>query len=468
MPRPTQIIEQLPVTSFANEGKTIGHYQGKVVFIRGAVPGELVNVRVTKSKKDWMEAEVTKVLQPSPNRVQPFCIHYGKCGGCQWQHMAYEEQLRSKEWLVYDTLERMGKVTIQSKEPIAGGADERGYRNKLEFTFSDREWVPPEEFYSEQRQPIQPALGFHLPGAYDRVFDVKSCFLQPALSDRIRLAVKAFTMEHGYEYFHLRHQTGMLRNLMIRMTTTGEVMVLVAFAHADEKHIALLMSFLCTSFPEITSLQYVINRKQNDTIYDLEVITFAGSDAIFEYIGDLKFRISAKSFFQTNSRQAARLYHCVKEFAGLNGTELVYDLYTGTGSIALYLARYCKKVIGIEQVEQAIHDARMNATINQIPNVEFYTADIAKILDHTFHAENGIPRVVVTDPPRAGMHPDVVKELLEMAPEKIVYVSCNITTQARDLQLLSEKYLVERVRPFDLFPQTKHVENVAALMRRPS
>lgn len=461
-----QIIEQVPVTAFANEGKTIGHYQGKVIFIRGAIPGELVNVRVTKVKKDWMEADVVAVLQPAASRVQPFCLHYGKCGGCQWQHMNYAEQLRSKEWLVYDTLERMGRVSIQTKEPIAGGAEEKEYRNKLEFTFTDREWLPPEEFFTNRHQAAPPALGFHLQGAYDRVFDVVSCALQPALSDRIRLAVKAFTLENGYEYFHLRHQKGMLRNLMIRMATTGEVMVLVVFAHADDHHIALLMNYLSTSFPEITSLQYVINRKQNDTIYDLEVVTFAGSDAIFEYVDDLKFRISAKSFFQTNTRQAARLYHCVREFAGLSGTELVYDLYTGTGSIALYLARYCKKVIGIEQVEQAIRDANINASLNQIHNVAFYTADIAKILDHSFHAQNGVPNVVITDPPRAGMHPEVVNELLRMAPEKIVYVSCNITTQARDMQLLSDKYLVERVRPFDLFPQTKHVENVAALVLR--
>lgn len=465
MKRNASVIEQLQITAFANEGKTIGHHQGKVVFVKGAIPGELVNAVVTRSKKDWMEAEVTTVLKPSPLRVQPFCMHYGKCGGCQWQHLNYQAQLQSKEWLVFDTLERMGKVRIQTREPIVGCDQEKEYRNKLEFTFTSREWLAPEAFYLAERPTPKPALGFHLPGAFDRVFDVVSCALQPDLSDRIRIAVKSFTLEQGYEYFHLRHQSGMLRNLMIRMTTTGEVMVLVVFAHAADDRIALLMNFLKVSFPEITSLQYVINVKQNDTIYDLEVITYSGQDAIYELIDDLKFKISAKSFFQTNSAQAARLYSCVKEYAGLTGSEIVYDLYTGTGSIALYLARSCNKIVGIEQVPQAIEDAYENAAVNGISNAAFYVADIVKIFDQSFHALHGLPQVVITDPPRAGMHPDVVKELLQMAPERIVYVSCNVTTQARDLQLLSTHYIVSRVRPFDLFPQTRHVENVALLER---
>ncbi|MEO6169295.1 MAG: 23S rRNA (uracil(1939)-C(5))-methyltransferase RlmD [Chitinophagales bacterium] len=465
MQRKETIIEQLPVTAFANEGKTIGHSEGKVVFVKGAVPGELVKVRVTKKKKDWMEAEVLEVLEPSVDRQQPFCMHYGKCGGCQWQHMTYKAQLHYKELSVIDTLERIGKVSIHKKEPIVGG-DDRYYRNKLEFTFSNREWLMADDFYGAHGQQPQPALGFHLPGAFDRVFDVKTCFLQAELSDRIRLAVKKFTIENSYDYFHLRNQTGLLRNLVIRIAATGEVMVLVVFARAEEDKMMALMKFLQASFPEITSLQYVMNQKKNDTIYDLEVITFDGADSIYECIDDLRFRISAKSFFQTNTRQAAKLYECVKEYAALKGDELVYDLYTGTGSIALYLARSCKKVVGIEQVEQAIEDAKVNAAINQISNVSFYTSDIAKILDHSFHAENGTPQVVITDPPRAGMQEAVVKELLAMAPEKIVYVSCNVATQARDLQLFNEKYEVVRIRPFDLFPQTKHVENVAELRKR--
>ncbi|HUM46837.1 MAG TPA: 23S rRNA (uracil(1939)-C(5))-methyltransferase RlmD [Chitinophagales bacterium] len=459
------ILTQLPVTAYANEGKTIGHYEGKVVFVKGAVPGEMVNVRVTKNKKDWMEAEVVELLQPSADRQQPFCMHYGKCGGCQWQHMAYEAQLRYKELSVIDTLERIGKVNIHKKEPIVGGPD-RYYRNKLEFTFSNREWLTAGEFFGEQAPIPQPALGFHLPGAFDRVFDVKTCFLQDELSNRIRLAVKKFTIENSYDYFHLRNQTGLLRNLMIRIAATGEVMVLVVFAREEEHKRLDLLNFLQLSFPEITSLQYVINQKKNDTIYDLEVVTFAGADAIYECIDDLRFRISAKSFFQTNTRQAAKLYECVRDFAALKGDELVYDLYTGTGSIALYLARSCKKVVGIEQVDQAIEDAKVNAAINRISNISFYVSDIAKILDHQFHAENGTPQVVITDPPRAGMQEAVVKELLNMAPGKIIYVSCNVATQARDLQLLNDTYAVSRIRPFDLFPQTKHVENVAELIMR--
>ncbi|MEP7128176.1 MAG: 23S rRNA (uracil(1939)-C(5))-methyltransferase RlmD, partial [Chitinophagales bacterium] len=414
------ILEQLRVTAFANEGKTIGHHEGKVVFVTGAVPGELVNARVTKNKKDWMEADVLKVLEASDDRQSAFCMHYGKCGGCQWQHMTYAAQLRYKEAAVTDTLERMGKVTINKKESIVGATVDRYYRNKLEFTFSNREWLVPEDFFGPTgKPPQQPALGFHLPGAYDRVFDVKTCYLQSDLSDRIRNTVKKFTIENGYEYFNLRYQEGLLRNLMIRITTTGEVMVVVIFARKEEEKIMTLLSFLQQEFPEITSLQYVINPKKNDTIYDLEVFTFAGTDAIYERIDNLTFRISAKSFFQTNTRQAARLYECVKEFAGLEGNELVYDLYTGTGSIALYLARSCRKVVGIEQVEQAIEDAKENANINGISNVSFHVADISKILDHSFHAENGVPQVVITDPPRAGMHEAVIKELLLMAPERI-------------------------------------------------
>ncbi len=459
------ITIQLAVSAFANEGKCIAHHDGKVVFVKGAVPGESVKARITKNKKDWMEADVVEILEPSPLRQQPFCVHFGKCGGCQWQHLQYEAQLRYKEASVFDTLERMGKVVIGKKEPMVGAQQNRYYRNKLEFTFSDREWLIAED-YAAKEQPPQPALGFHLPGAFDRVFDVKSCDLQPALSNRIRLAVKQYTLDNHYDYFYLRNQSGLMRNLMIRMASTGEVMVLVVFARPDQAMIDGLLHFLHLQFPEITSLQYVINQKRNDTIYDLPVITYAGADVIYECIDDLRFRISAKSFFQTNTMQAARLYACVKEYAALKGDELVYDLYTGTGSIALYLARSCRKVVGIEQVEQAIEDAKANALLNNIRNVSFYVADIAKIPGQPFHLQNGVPDVVITDPPRAGMHDAVVAELLQMAPDRIVYVSCNVTTQARDLSLLNTAYSIECIRPFDLFPHTKHVENVALLQKR--
>lgn len=461
-----RIIENLPITAYANEGKSIAHYDGKVVFVKGAVPGDVVNALVTKNKKDWMEATVREVLQPSSERQEPFCRHFGVCGGCQWQQMKYASQLKYKEQAVSDTLERIGKVSIREKLPIVGAAEDRHYRNKLEFTFSNREWLTAADFRLNQDPVHLPALGYHLPGAFDRVFDVKTCYLQPQLSNTIRLAIKDFTTQHGFEYFNLRRQTGLMRNVMIRMTTTGQVMVLVVFAERDDEKIFSLLNYLQHQFPEITSLQYVINQKKNDTIYDQEVITWSGADSIYEVIEDLQFRISAKSFFQTNTRQAEQLYRCVKEFAALTGNELVYDLYTGTGSIALYLARSCKSVIGIEQVAQAIEDAKINASINSISNVSFHTSDISKIMNQHFHAEHGVPDVVITDPPRAGMHEEVVKELLNMMPEKIVYVSCNVATQARDLQLLSEKYTVERIRPFDLFPHTHHVENVAELKKK--
>ncbi|MEO5673945.1 MAG: 23S rRNA (uracil(1939)-C(5))-methyltransferase RlmD [Chitinophagales bacterium] len=456
-------LKYLDVESFANEGKCIAHHEGMVVFLKGTLPGEIVNGSVIKSKKDWMEAEVVEVIQASGDRQLPFCSHFGYCGGCQWQHMKYEVQLRYKQQAVYETLERLGKISPTEKLPIVGCNIDRGYRNKLEFTFSNREWLTGDSWKNNSIQENLPALGYHFPKHFDRVFDVKSCPLQPQLSDRIRLAVKKFTTEHGYEYYNLRNQTGLMRNLMIRMTTTGDVMVLVVFVRKDGDRIHILMEFLKATFSEITSLQYTINSKGNDTIYDLDIITHSGKEFITEKIGLLEFRISAKSFFQTNTGQAEKLYACVKDFAALEGNELVYDLYTGTGSIALFIAGVCKKVIAIESVAQSIEDAKVNASINNISNVSFHVSDIAKILNENFYTEHGRPEVVITDPPRAGMAPDVVNELLQMQPGKIVYISCNVATQARDLQLLSEKYSVERIRPFDLFPQTHHVENVAEL-----
>ena len=464
------LLKNLLVESYANEGKCVGHHEGKVVFVKGTLPGELVEARVIRNKKEWMEAEVTGVNKASADRQIPFCEHFGQCGGCQWQHMKYEAQIRNKEIAVIDTLERLGKISIKEKLPIVGCDTDRYYRNKLEFTFSHREWQTGNAWKNNPEQVDYPALGFHYPKYFDRVFDVKRCHLQPPLADRIRLAVKNYTTENGYEYFNLRNQTGLMRNLMIRMSTTGEVMVLVVFTGKNEEKIFPLMEFLRKEFPEITSLQYTINNKANDTLYDLDIITHSGSDAIYERIANpdgigtgLKFRISAKSFFQTNTKQAEKLYACVKDFASLNGNELVYDFYTGTGSIALYIADKCKKVIGIESVPQSIEDAKVNAAINNIQNISFHVADIAKILNQRFYSEHGIPDIVITDPPRTGMHPDVIKELLQMRPKKIVYVSCNIATQARDLHMLSASYSVERIRPFDLFPQTHHVENVAEL-----
>ncbi len=461
--RKSVLLENLVIESYANEGKCIAHYEGKVVFVKGTMPGEIVNAQVTKSKKDWIEAEAIEIVQPAAERQSPFCPHFGYCGGCQWQHIQYGAQIRYKERAVVETLERLGGIKVESILPIVGSDADREYRNKLEFTFSHREWIVEKTWTTTAAIDPGPALGYHFPKYFDRVFDVKTCFLQPALSDRIRNAIKDFTKEKGYEYFDLRKHSGLMRNVMIRMTTTGEVMVLVVFAASQPDKILPLMEFLRLQFPEITSLQYTVNQKANDTIYDLNIISYAGSDSITESLGKLKFRISAKSFFQTNTRQAEKLYRCVKDFAELTSNEMVYDLYTGTGSIALYVAGSCKKVIGIESVAQAIEDAKVNATINEINNVAFHVADMATVFNEQFYRLNGRPDVVITDPPRIGMHPDVVKELLQMAPQKIIYVSCNVATQARDLKMLSEKYIVERIRPFDLFPQTHHVENVASL-----
>jgi 23S rRNA (uracil1939-C5)-methyltransferase len=463
--RPSEVfIKDLLITGFANEGRSIAHVDGKVIFVKGAVPGDVVNVRVLKNKSDYIEAEVAEVVRQSADRQQPFCPHFGPCGGCQWQHMRYAAQLAYKEAAVFDTLERVGKVRIQQKLSIVGADQDRYYRNKLEFTFSHREWLPADLFQSKIAAAHPPALGYHLPGAFDRVFDVKTCYLQPHLSDRIRLAIREFTLEHGYDYFDLRKQTGLMRNVIIRMTTTGEVMVVVIFTSDEKEKISALLEYLICQFPEITSLLYVLNSKKNDSIYNLKVFKYYGNDVLRERIGELSFRISAQSFFQTNTRQAEKLYDCVKRFAALNGDEIVYDLYTGTGSIALYLADSCKKVIGIEQLDQAIIDAKINAIINDISNVSFYTSDIGKTLNNSFVNQHGQPDVVITDPPRAGMPGTVISEILKMLPPKIVYVSCNVATQARDLQLLSEKYTIERSQAFDLFPQTHHVENVVELI----
>ena len=464
--RPKPLTDYLHIDSFANEGKCLARHEGKIVFVKGTLPGETVQVRITRSKKDWMEAETSEVIETSPERQQPFCEHFGYCGGCQWQHMKYEAQLRYKQWSVVETLQRLGKISSAEILPIVGSDQDREYRNKLEYTFSHREWQVGDAWKNNPERIKFPALGFHLPGAFDRVFNVESCRLQPELSDRIRLAVRKFTLENGYEYFHLKKQTGLMRNLMIRIATTGEVMVLVVFASREQEKINALMVFLRASFPEITSLLYTVNAKKNDTIYDLEIITHSGSDFIYEQIGNLKFRISAKSFFQTNTKQAEKLYHCIKDFAELKGDEMVYDLYTGTGSIALFIADRCRHVTGIESVAQAIEDAHINASINNITNVSFHVADAAKLLNEKFYAEYGKPDVIITDPPRAGMHEDVVRQLLLLAPQKIIYVSCNVATQARDLQLLSEKYTVDKIRPFDLFPQTQHIENAASLILR--
>jgi len=460
------IIPNLQITAYANEGKALGRHEGKVIFVPFAMPGDVVDVRVYQSKKDFAEARIVNIVTPSPTRIAPRCKHFGVCGGCKWQHVPYAEQLQFKETTIKETFRRLGKIEVAEWLPIKGSANEYYYRNKLEFAFANKSWVPTEAL-TDKNQMQQPALGYHLAGFWDKVLPIDECHLQPEPSESIRDAVKRFAVANDFVFFDERAKTGLLRNLMIRVARSGEVMVLVAFGEADMPRINALMDFLATTFPNITSLNYVVNPKVNDTIHDLDVVCYKGQDVIYERLGDLKFRISPQSFFQTNTAQAEVLYNVVKEFADLKGDELVYDLYTGTGSIALFLARHCKRVVGIEYVPQAIADAEENAKLNAIDNAFFHVADIAKLIkSDDFIAFNGKPDVVITDPPRAGMHPDVIESLLKLLPERIVYVSCNPATQARDLEMLSSAYDVVKGCPVDMFPHTQHLENVALLVRK--
>ena len=457
-----QRLENITIESFANEGKSLTRIGGKVIFVEGAVPGDVGDVIVYRNKRDFAEARLDKLITPSTFRVPPACSHFGVCGGCQWQHMEYKQQLYYKQQSVAETLKRLGKVEAEEVIPIAGATQIYNYRNKLEFTFSNKAWVPREELGNEAMRN-QPALGFHIPGLFDKVLDVKKCHLQSEPSNYIRLAVRDYAIANQLEFFDLRQQTGFLRNLIIRSTSVGELMVVLSVAQPRQVIIDGIMNMLKKTFPEITSLNYTVNTKRNDTLYDQDIICFSGKDHIVEELEGLKFRISPKSFFQTNSQQALNLYTIARQFAGLKSTDLVYDLYTGTGSIALFVSKYCKKVVGIESVPDAISDARKNADMNQISNCEFFVGDMKDALSPDFVKINGMPDVVITDPPRVGMHEEVVNNLLTMQSGKIVYVSCNPATQARDLQLLSEKYRIVKSQAVDMFPHTSHLENVVLL-----
>lgn len=457
----------------AEEGKGVGKADELVVFVDKAVPGDVADVRVVKKKKNFAEAVIEKLHTKSGFRVDPFCSHFGTCGGCKWQHMDYAAQLRFKQKSVESALQRLGKTDTHMMEPILGSALNRYYRNKLEFTFSNKRWLDAGDMAEEAEGRNMNALGFHVPLRFDKILDIEHCYLQADPSNRIRLAIRAYALEHVLSFYDLRNHEGCLRNLIIRTASTGELMVVVVFAYADARQIESLMAYVKNTFPEITALLYVVNQKKNDTIFDQEVITYAGRDHIFEQMpvdeqGErmVKFKIGAKSFYQTNSEQAFELYKITREFAGFKGHERVYDLYTGAGTIANFVARGVKEVIGIEYVPTAIEDAKFNSALNGITNTRFYAGDMKDILTAAFIDEHGKPDVVITDPPRAGMHADVVARLLEMEAEKIVYVSCNAATQARDLALLKERYDVVRIRPVDMFPHTQHVENVVLLQLR--
>ncbi len=457
------VIPDVPITDMGAEGKAIARLDGMVVFVPYVVPGDIADIKIIKKKKNYAEGRAVAIKQLSPKRVEPQCPHFGVCGGCRWQNLNYADQLAGKAQQVRDNLERLGHVDCSAMQPICGSERIFHYRNKLEFTFSTRSWqeVPPAEDI--------PALGFHVPTVFDKVLNIEKCVLQDDLSNRIRLAVRDYANEHGMSYYDILNHTGCLRNLIIRNTDTGQWMVVVIFAQQDEGWQGL-MDHLRDTFPQISSLQYIVNTKFNDSYSELPAVTYAGADSIeetmqgFEGAPDLHFSIRPQTFYQTNSAQAQRLYSFVARYAELKPTDTVYDLYTGTGTIALFLAHLCHRVVGIEYVEDSILAARQNALHNQISNVEFHAGDMAKVLTPEFVALHGQPDVVITDPPRAGMHEKVVEQLLAMRPRRIVYVSCNPATQARDLELLATAYRVGRIQPVDMFPHTQHIENIAELI----
>lgn len=459
------LIEDVLITDVAAEGKCLARVDDVVLFTQYAVPGDVVDVQITKKKHSYMEGRVTQYKRLSDVRCEPRCRHFGTCGGCKWQILPYDRQIQYKQRQVTDALTRIGHLSLPPISPILGSRKVYEYRNKLEYTFSNRRWIP----FGTDRESLTPAemcgVGFHIPGMFDKVLDISQCHLQADISNRVRNHIRQYALEHNLEFFDLRSQQGFLRTLMIRTTSTGELMVLLAFYREMRAEREALLSDLVATFPEITSLQYVINSKCNDTITDQEIIVYHGSDAIYEQMEGLRFKIGPKSFYQTNSEQAYELYKVARNFAHLTGNELVYDLYTGTGTIANFVSRSARHVIGIEYVPEAIDDARINSAENHITNTEFYAGDMKDILTDSFIAQHGRPDVIITDPPRAGMHEDVVHVILNAAPARIVYVSCNPATQARDLEMLSRDYRIDAVQPVDMFPHTHHVENVVLLTR---
>lgn len=460
------VVENVEITGVAAEGKSIARVDDLVVFIPYGAPGDVVNIKLDKKKRSYAEAHIVDMVKPSPDRVTPACEHFGVCGGCKWQHIPYESQLRYKRDQVVDALTRIAKVEIPEVNPTLGSKETFCYRNKLEYTFSCKCWITFEDLRSGREIADRNALGFHIPGAFDKVLDIKKCWLQDDLSNRIRLFVRQYALAKGYEFYDIKAQQGLMRTLMVRIASTGEVMLIVVFARPEQEKIDDMMGAIAAEFPEITSLLYVVNQKVNDTIADQEVITYRGRDYINEEMEGLQFRIGPKSFYQTNSLQAYELYKVARRMACLKPDDLVYDLYTGTGTIANFVARQVKKVVGIEYVPEAIADAKLNSEVNGIDNTIFFAGDMKDVLTDGFIAEHGRPDVMIIDPPRAGMHEDVVNVILNARPERIVYVSCNPATQARDLALMDEFYRVEEVQPVDMFPHTHHVENVVRMTRR--
>lgn len=467
--KPLPILTDILITDVAAEGKAIAKVDNLVIFVPYVVPGDVVDLQIKRKKHSYAEAEAIAIKKYSELRAKPFCKHFGVCGGCKWQCLPYEEQLRFKQKQVADNLTRIGKIELPEMMPILGSKHVAHYRNKLEFGFSNKKWLTSEQVASGVQFDCMDAVGFHIPGAFDKILDIEECHLMDDINNRLRNGIRAYALAHGLTFFDLRQQTGLLRNMMLRTSATGEIMLLMQFCMRgadDEAQAKALLEHLHATFPEVTSLLYVNNTKCNDTIGDLDVITFAGTPFIYETMEGLRFKVGPKSFYQTNTEQAYELYKVARNFAALTGDELVYDLYTGTGTIANFVARQARQVVGIEYVPEAIEDAKVNAALNGLDNTLFYAGDMKDILTTGFIERHGKPDVIITDPPRAGMHADVVNAILFAAPRRIVYVSCNPATQARDLALLDADYRVTKVQPVDMFPQTHHVENVVCLERR--
>jgi len=460
------LLEKVLITDIGAEGNAVARVENQVVFVPMLIPGDIVDIQVRRKRKKYLEGKVIRFHEYSPDRIKPTCRHFGVCGGCRWQHLPYSLQLHYKEKQVRDNLARIGKVSFNDIKTIIGSQNIFRYRNKLEYTFSDKRWLTREEISSDAFFEQEDALGFHIPGLFDKVLDITECHLQPQPSDAIRDAVRRYARKNGFRFFNMHQQTGFMRNLIIRNSGDGKMMVIVVFFHDEPERRNALLGHLAEEFLQISSLFYVINSKANDSLTDQVPVLYKGDDHLIEVMDNLSFRIGPKSFFQTNTDQAQKLYRCVREFANITGNEIVYDLYTGAGTIACYVASGARKVIGIEYVEEAVKDAVVNSEINKITNTIFIAGDIKKVLTGDFIREHGSPDVIITDPPRAGMHADVVKAIIDALPSRIVYVSCNPATQARDILLLSAKYEVRAVQPVDMFPHTHHVENVVLLTRR--
>lgn len=465
------LLEKLLVADYAAEGKSLARIDGKVIFMENAIPGDIVDVQLTKNKKDWGEGYVKTYHQFSTDRVDPFCKHFGVCGGCQWQMLPYEKQLFYKQKQVEDNLKRIGKVSLPAMLPIIGGTENRFYRNKMEYTFSNKKFLLTEELHNPAISARENAAGFHAKGIFDKIVDIDTCYLQSEPTNSLRKAIKKWGNENEVSFYDMYLHEGFLRTMQVRICTTGEIMLNIVFGYLDQEKIKSLCDLVLSSFPEVTTVLYTINTKRNDSMHDLLPQVYSGKGFVIEKLTsaegeDFYFKIGPKSFFQTNTKQAERLYQVTKDFAGLTHSETVYDLYCGTGSIGIFLSPLAKKIVGVDVITEAIDDAKENATLNKIDHAEFVAGDVVDICDDAFIAHHGKPDVIITDPPRAGMHEKLVKKILEIEAEKIVYVSCNPATQARDLNLLDEKYMVEKIQPVDMFPHTHHIENVVKLVRR--